>query len=61
MSSLSGPDGFGTLGEPTHEFVDFLATAVQSLWQPCPVGPTDPGQGNSSYRRTPYALGILCS
>jgi 4-alpha-glucanotransferase len=49
VSSLPGPDGVGTLGEPAREFVDFLASAEQSLWQTCPIGPTDPGQGNSPY------------
>ncbi|WP_255470258.1 4-alpha-glucanotransferase [Halorhabdus sp. CUG00001] len=49
VSSLPGPDGIGTLGAPAETFVDFLATAEQSLWQTCPIGPTDPDVGNSPY------------
>ncbi|MFW5956000.1 MAG: 4-alpha-glucanotransferase [Halorhabdus sp.] len=49
VSSLPGPDGIGTLGAPAHGFVDWLDRAEQSLWQTCPIGPTDPGQGNSPY------------
>lgn len=49
VSSLPGPDGIGTLGEPALEFIDYLAAADQSLWQTCPIGPTDPGKGNSPY------------
>jgi len=49
VSSLPGPDGIGTLGEPALSFVEFLAAAEQSFWQTCPIGPTDPDQGNSPY------------
>ncbi|WP_135664995.1 4-alpha-glucanotransferase [Halorhabdus rudnickae] len=49
VSSLPSPDGIGTLGGPAREFVDFLVDGEQSLWQTCPIGPTDPGQGNSPY------------
>ena len=49
VSSLPGPDGIGTLGQPARAFVDFLVESEQSLWQTCPIGPTDAGQANSPY------------
>jgi len=50
VTSLPGPDGIGTLGEPAERFVDFLAEAGQSLWQFCPLGPTIPIHDNSPYQ-----------
>lgn len=47
-TSLPGPYGIGTLGEPAYCFVDFLERAGQSLWQILPLGPT--GLGNSPYQ-----------
>ena len=49
-TSLPGPGGIGTLGEAAHAFVDFLASAGQTLWQTLPLGPT--GYGNSPYQCT---------
>jgi 4-alpha-glucanotransferase len=50
VTSLPGPDGIGTLGEPAEQFVDYLADAGQSLWQICPLGPTAGAFGNSPYQ-----------
>ncbi|MGI8925150.1 MAG: 4-alpha-glucanotransferase [Tepidiformaceae bacterium] len=46
-TSLPGPFGIGDLGPEAHNFIDFLATSGQSLWQIMPLGP--PGMGNSPY------------
>ncbi len=46
-TSLPGPHGSGDLGPPAHEFLRFLASAGQSLWQMLPVVP--PGGGDSPY------------
>lgn len=48
LSSLPGPGGIGTMGQPARAFVDFLAQAGQSCWQLLPIGPT--GYGNSPYQ-----------
>ena len=47
-TSLPGPYGVGDLGHEAYRFVDFLASAGQSLWQVLPLGPT--GYGNSPYQ-----------
>jgi 4-alpha-glucanotransferase len=46
-TSLPGPHGIGDLGAEAFRFVDYLASASQSLWQILPLGPT--GFGNSPY------------
>ena len=47
-TSLPGPFGIGDLGPEAHRFVDFLASAGQTLWQVLPLGPT--GFGDSPYQ-----------
>jgi 4-alpha-glucanotransferase len=47
-SSLPGPHGIGDLGAAAHAFVDFLASAGQSVWQVLPLVPT--GYGDSPYQ-----------
>jgi 4-alpha-glucanotransferase len=47
-TSLASPYGIGDLGAEARRFVDFLATAGQSLWQVLPLGPT--GFGDSPYQ-----------
>jgi len=49
-TSLPGPHGIGDLGTTAKDFVDFLASADQSLWQFCPLGPTSGAHGNSPYQ-----------
>ena len=39
--------GIGDLGLEAYQFVDFLASSAQQLWQILPLGPT--GYGNSPY------------
>lgn len=46
-TSLPGPEGIGTIGEPAYHFIDFLNQAGQSWWQVLPYGPT--GYGNCPY------------
>ena len=45
--SLPGGAGIGDFGDGAYEFVDFLHSASQSLWQILPLGPT--ARGNSPY------------
>jgi 4-alpha-glucanotransferase len=47
-TSLPGPHGCGDLGAAAYHFVDWLATAGQSLWQVLPLNPVGPG--NSPYQ-----------
>lgn len=46
-TSFSGTPGIGTLGKSAYNFVDWLYSAKQSLWQILPLGPT--GYGDSPY------------
>jgi 4-alpha-glucanotransferase len=46
-TSLPGPQGSGDLGEGAYQFIDWLASAGQRLWQVLPLGPT--GAGSSPY------------
>ena len=46
-TSLPGTPGIGTLGQKAFDFVDWLASSRQSLWQILPLGPT--GYGDSPY------------
>ena len=48
ITSLPGPYGIGSLGKCAYEFVDFLESAGQTLWQILPLNPT--GFGNSPYQ-----------
>jgi 4-alpha-glucanotransferase len=47
-TSLPGRFGCGDLGSGAHQFLDFLASARQQLWQVLPLGPT--GYGDSPYQ-----------
>ncbi len=49
-SSLPSPGGIGDLGPAAYQFVDFLSSARQGLWQVLPLGPL--GYGNSPYSST---------
>lgn len=46
-TSFAGTPGIGTLGKAAYEFVDWLESAHQTLWQILPIGPT--GYGDSPY------------
>lgn len=47
-TSLPGPYGIGEIGKSALEFVDFLASAGQKIWQVLPLNPT--GYGDSPYQ-----------
>ena len=47
-TSLPGGFGIGDLGPGTFEFIEFLASAGQRVWQVLPLGPT--GYGDSPYQ-----------
>jgi 4-alpha-glucanotransferase len=49
-TSLPSRGGIGDFGPAAYRFVDFLASARQSLWQVLPLGPL--GYGNSPYSST---------
>jgi 4-alpha-glucanotransferase len=48
--SLPSRGGVGDFGPAAYEFLDFLASARQGLWQVLPLGP--PANGNSPYSST---------
>ncbi len=50
MTSLASVGGIGDLGPAAFEFVSFLASAGQHVWQVLPLSPT--GFGNSPYAAT---------
>ena len=43
LTSLPGPHGSGDLGAAAYQFVDWLHSAGQSLWQMLPLGGIGPG------------------
>ncbi|MDH3744062.1 MAG: 4-alpha-glucanotransferase [Acidobacteriota bacterium] len=49
-TSLPGPWGIGDLGSSALQFLDWLASAGQSVWQILPLGP--PAGGDSPYGAT---------
>ena len=49
-TSLPSAGGIGDLGPAAYDFVDWLASARQSLWQVLPLGPA--GYGDSPYSCT---------
>jgi 4-alpha-glucanotransferase len=49
-TSLPSRGGIGDFGPAAYEFLEFLATARQGLWQVLPLGPL--GDGNSPYSST---------
>ena len=60
ISSLPSDYGIGTMGKDAFEFIDFLKTAKQSLWQILPVCPTSygdsPYQSFSTNAGNPYFI-----
>ncbi len=50
VTSLPSRGGIGDLGPVAYEFVDWLASAGQTMWQILPLGPA--GYGNSPYSCT---------
>lgn len=42
-TSLPGRAGIGSIGAPARQFIDFLASSGQTVWQMLPLVPTDDG------------------
>lgn len=59
-TSLPGPFGTGDLGPEAYRFVDFLASARQSLWQVLPLNPPgsewSPYDGRSTFAGNPLLI-----
>lgn len=47
-TSFPSPYGIGDLGKGAYDFIDFLASSGQKIWQVLPLGPT--GFGDSPYQ-----------
>lgn len=62
ISSLPNKYGIGSLGKEAYDFVDFLASAGQSIWQILPIGPTSygdsPYQALSAFAFNPYFIDL---
>jgi 4-alpha-glucanotransferase len=61
-TSLPGRYGIGSMNKAAYEWVDFLASTRQSLWQVLPLGPTgygdSPYQSFSSFAGNPYLISL---
>jgi 4-alpha-glucanotransferase len=61
-TSLPGKYGIGTLGPEAEQFMDFLVSSGQRLWQMLPVGPTgygdSPYQGFSAFAGNPLLISL---
>ncbi len=62
ISSLPSNGGIGDLGPAAHEFVAFLASARQHIWQVLPLCPTgygnSPYAGSSAFAGNPYLISL---
>jgi 4-alpha-glucanotransferase len=56
-TSFPAPGGIGDLGPAAYEFINFLASARQGLWQILPLNPV--GIGNSPYSSTSAFAGNI--
>lgn len=59
ITSLPGSPFIGDLGAAAHEFVEFLNSAGQAVWQLLPLQPTEAGQGNSPYSSSSAMAGNI--
>ena len=61
-TSLPGRYGIGDLGQWSYNFVDWLESAYQTLWQILPLGPTSygdsPYQTLSAFAGNPYLISL---
>jgi len=61
-TSLPGRYGIGSLNQAAYEWVDFLESTRQTLWQVLPLGPTgygdSPYQSFSSFAGNPYLISL---
>jgi 4-alpha-glucanotransferase len=62
ITSLPGPHGVGDFGPAAFQFVDWLASAGQSLWQWLPTTPVGPGdspyQSPSAFAGSPLMVAL---
>ncbi len=62
ITSLPGPHGVGDFGPDAYRFVDWLASAGQSLWQMLPINPIGPGdspyQSVSAFAGSPLMVAL---
>src|ERR1700685_4144518 len=62
ISSLPSYGGIGDLGPAAHQFVAFLASAKQHIWQVLPLCPTgygnSPYAGSSAFAGNPYLISL---
>lgn len=62
LFSLPSDYGIGTMGKVAYDFVDFLKTAKQTIWQMLPVSPTSfgdsPYQSFSAFAGNPYFIDL---
>jgi 4-alpha-glucanotransferase len=62
LTSLASHGGIGDLGPAAHDFVSFLASAKQHVWQVLPVCPTgygnSPYAGSSAFAGNPYFISL---
>src|SRR5579863_6980518 len=62
ITSLSSHSGIGDLGPAAHDFVSFLASARQHVWQVLPLCPTgygnSPYAGSSAFAGNPYLISL---
>src|ERR1700679_2037004 len=62
ISSLPSYGGIGDLGPAAHQFVAFLASAKQHVWQVLPLCPTgygnSPYAGSSAFAGNPYLISL---
>ena len=61
-TSLPGPFGAGDIGPNARQFLDWLASANQQIWQMLPITPPDaagsPYASSSAFARSPWLLSI---
>ena len=62
ITSLPGPNGIGDFGPDAYRFVDWLASAGQTLWQWLPTTPVGPGdspyQSPSAFAGSPLMVAL---
>ena len=62
ITSLPGPHGVGDFGPDAYRFVDWLASAGQTLWQWLPITPVGPGdspyQSPSAFAGSPLMVAL---
>ena len=62
ITSLPGPHGIGDFGPDAYRFVDWLASAGQTLWQWLPTTPVGPGdspyQSPSAFAGSPLMVAL---